>query len=137
TLLQQDLILNNLILTGLRGVGKTVLLETFKPLALQKKWLWVGTDFSESASVNEERLAQRILTDLSVATAGIRIKKATPQHGFALQSSVDEKSLNFETLAELYHSAPGLVADKLKAVLEFVWACIDQCGIKGVVFAYD
>ena len=34
-LLEQDVILKNLVLTGLRGLGKTVLLETFKPLAIQ------------------------------------------------------------------------------------------------------
>src|SRR5262249_29963253 len=65
-LLDQKTILKNFILTGLRGVGKTVLLETFKPLVIQKKWLWVGTDLSESASVSEEIIAQRLLADLSV-----------------------------------------------------------------------
>jgi len=67
-LLKQKTILQNLILTGLRGVGKTVLLETFKPIAIQEGWLWVGTDLSESASVSEESLATRILTDLAVVT---------------------------------------------------------------------
>src|SRR3989442_7569541 len=68
-LLEQKTILQNLVLTGLRGVGKTVLLETFRPLALKEGWLWVGTDLSESASVSEESLAIRILTDLSVVTS--------------------------------------------------------------------
>src|SRR5437879_4896563 len=31
----QDLVLENMVLTGLRGVGKTVLLDTLKPLAIQ------------------------------------------------------------------------------------------------------
>lgn len=31
-LLKQSTILENMILTGLRGVGKTVLLETLKPI---------------------------------------------------------------------------------------------------------
>lgn len=43
-LLRQDPVLKNLILTGLRGVGKTVLLETFKPRAVAAGWHWVGTD---------------------------------------------------------------------------------------------
>ena len=30
-LLNQDIVLSNLVLTGLRGVGKTVLLDTFNP----------------------------------------------------------------------------------------------------------
>ena len=43
-LLDQDIIFENLILTGLRGVGKTVLLDALKPVAIQHGWLWVGTD---------------------------------------------------------------------------------------------
>ena len=35
-LLQQTTIMQNMILTGLRGVGKTVLLEHLKPVALQE-----------------------------------------------------------------------------------------------------
>ena len=46
-MLDQELVLNNLVLTGLRGVGKTVLLDTLKPLAIQRQWLWVGADLSE------------------------------------------------------------------------------------------
>src|SRR5882757_9825723 len=70
-LLHQDTILENLILTGLRGVGKTVLLEKLKPIAIQHGWLWVGTDLSEAVSVSESNLAIRILTDLSVVTSAL------------------------------------------------------------------
>src|SRR2546426_445578 len=77
-LLEQSTILSNMVLTGLRGVGKTVLLETFKPKALAAKWLWVGTDLSESASISEDTVAQRLLTDLAVVTAGISIRKEMP-----------------------------------------------------------
>jgi len=44
-LLNQNAILENLVLTGLRGVGKTVLLDTFKPLAIERDWLWSGQTF--------------------------------------------------------------------------------------------
>src|SRR5207245_10426430 len=37
----------------------------------------------------------------------------------------------------LYCQAHGLVSDKIKAILEFIWACLSQGGVKGVVFAYD
>src|SRR5438477_7072451 len=59
-LLQQTVILKNLVLTGLRGVGKTVLLESFRPIASQNGWLWAGTDLSESSSVTEHTIAARI-----------------------------------------------------------------------------
>src|SRR5437870_13498803 len=68
-LLTQRTILTNLVLTGLRGVGKTVLLDTFKPRAQDSGWLWVGNDLSESASVSERSLALRIIADLAVVTA--------------------------------------------------------------------
>src|ERR1700732_4617806 len=70
-LLKQTTIMENLVLTGLRGVGKTVLLETFKPLALSMGWLWCGTDLSESASVTEDAFALRILTDVSLVTSAL------------------------------------------------------------------
>ena len=36
-LLDQDIVLSNLVLTGLRGVGKTVLLDTFKPMSVRER----------------------------------------------------------------------------------------------------
>src|SRR5437879_7146123 len=70
-LLGQQIILTNMVLTGRRGVGKTVLLETFKPLAYEANWLWVGTDLSEAASLTDETMALRLLTDLSVVSSAI------------------------------------------------------------------
>ena len=70
-LLQQDVILDNMILTGLRGVGKTVLLETLKPIAVDQDWFWVGTDASKSTSVSESSLTNRLLADLAVITSSI------------------------------------------------------------------
>jgi hypothetical protein len=136
-LLEQKTILSNMVLTGLRGVGKTVLLDTFKPLALQRKWLWVGTDLSEAASICEESVAQRLLTDLSVVTAGLTIQRAVQPKGFAPQETFEKRNLNFAMLAELYKDAPGLASDKVKFILEFLWKCLAPLGVNGVVFAYD
>src|SRR6266446_6093742 len=82
-LLEQDTILENMVLTGLRGVGKTVLLETFKPLAIQRGWLWVGTDLSESTSINEDRVATRLMTDLAPLTSSIVLTQDSPAIGFS------------------------------------------------------
>jgi hypothetical protein len=56
-LLGQTVVTDNLVITGLRGVGKTVLLAELKPIALQSGWLWAGDDFSAHASLSEERIA--------------------------------------------------------------------------------
>jgi hypothetical protein len=133
-LLTQDIILENPLLTGLRGVGKTVLLETFKPLALQHGWIWVGTDLSESASVSEEALAIRLMADLSVATSSLMVGEAEAA-GFAGEKK--DLCLDFGALTQIFHATPGLIEDKLKAVLEIAARAISTDGGRGVVFAYD
>ena len=137
TLLAQEVILTNLVLTGLRGVGKTVLLDDLKPIAIQQKWMWVGTDMSESASVSEETVVCRLLADLSGSTAGIVLDREIAAKGFATSPTKEGATLDYTYLINLYQKQPGLAADKLKTVLEFVWSCIGQCGVRGIVFAYD
>ncbi len=137
-LTSQTTILENMVLTGLRGVGKTVLLDTFKPLSIKNNWLWVGTDLSESASVSEENLAIRLLTDLSVVTSNVLIsQEKISKIGFINTEEIIEKRLGFDFLTQLYQNTPGLVMDKLKYVLEFVWDCLQSQNIKGLIFAYD
>jgi hypothetical protein len=138
-LIEQTIILNNLILTGLRGVGKTVLLDTFKPRGISKGWLWVGTDLSESASVSENTMAIRLLTDLAVATAGISVTvPADEPLGFGkIKSAMDHFPLTYGLLMSMYEQQPGLVADKLRAVLLFAAQALRSEGRERVVFAYD
>lgn len=137
-LLGQKVIMENLILTGLRGVGKTVLLETFRPIARETDWLWVGTDLSESASLSEERAATRLLTDLSVITSSLTTgQEKQLLIGFAGGTLTTDRRLNYEALRRIYDETPGLVSDKLKQVLEIVWAYLGAMGSHGIVFAYD
>ncbi len=90
-ILEQETILENMILTGLRGVGKTVFLETLKPLAIGSGWRWVGTDLSESASLTEEHIAVRLLADLSTLTSSVVVSKAT-NHELGFSGSETEKT---------------------------------------------
>lgn len=137
-LLRQDVVLQNAVLTGLRGVGKTVLLEEFKPLALSAGWVWIGTDLSESASIDERSLCLRLITDLAVVTSGVQIgeNQRLPM-GFARRAESSPRSLDFHTLSEVYEQTPGLATDKLKAVLRLTWEVVSALGRNGVVFAYD
>ena len=138
-LLKQDTILENMVLTGLRGVGKTVLLETLKPLASEKGWVWVGADLSESASLTEESVATRLCTDLSPITSSIVVsKKRINRMGFAGGQVTQTETLGYEQLRLIYTRSPGLALDKLKAVLESAWLAISsKNSIRGVIFAYD
>ncbi|MBX7208250.1 MAG: ATP-binding protein [Verrucomicrobiaceae bacterium] len=137
-LLAQDIILENLVLTGLRGVGKTVLLDTLRPLAAKAGWLWTSTDVSESATVSEEALATRLITDLSLLTSHITLPgRERRRIGFQAGSERINLALDHAMLRHLYDESPGLVADKLKILLEFVWAKLADTKVRGLVIAYD
>jgi len=137
-LLRQKVVTSNVVLTGLRGVGKTVLLETFRPLALAQGWLWCGNDLSEQASISEEAMAIRILADISLVTSAMVVRETRQlQLGFARADRVIQQPLNYEILMAHFHRTPGLVSDKLKSTLEYVWSLMRQAAISGIVFAYD
>lgn len=137
-MLEQDIVLNNLVLTGLRGVGKTVLLETFKPIALAKNWLWAGTDLSESATVSEDSMAIRLMADLAPLITGLKIAEHERRSvGFGARKEKVPILLSYEVLHQVYRGTPGLAADRLKAVLEMVWAALAPTKVKGIILAYD
>lgn len=137
-LLQQSTITDNVALTGLRGLGKTVLLEIFKPMAIQEGWLWVGTDMSESMSMSEENVATRLLTDLSVVTSSLVIGESESKTmGFMPQTSKTDILLDYNNLNFVYAKTPGLVIDKLKGVIDFAWPHIKRLNKRGLIFAYD
>lgn len=136
--LEQDVIMENMILTGLRGTGKTVLLDSFKPLAIADGWKWSGTDLSESASISEDNIVKRLLADLSVVTSGITVREEEFRRaGFVDNTQSVELKLNYDTLRQTYEQTPGLVSDKLKFVLELAWNFLKRSDAKGIVFAYD
>lgn len=138
-LLGQEVILKNFLLSGLRGIGKTVLLESLKPRAIDRGWLWIGSDLDEATAVSEENLAGRLCADLAVATSGISIHFGwRPGVGFEREAEAVEGRLDYLQLQRLYQDTPGLSVDKFKAVLGVVWEAVRHAtSVRGIVFAYD
>ena len=136
-LLDQEVILENMALTGLRGVGKTVLLDKFKPKAINAGWLWVGADLSETASLTEANLAERLLTDLSIATSSFAIPAAAPVGFGPDPDGSQQATLDYRTLERRFSNTPGLITDKLRGVLEYASAVLTSHGRSRVIFAYD
>ena len=128
-----------MILTGLRGTGKTALLDSFKRLAIDAGWKWAGTDLSEAVAVSEESMAERLLADLSVVTSEVTARRLNVgRPGFADNSGPVDIRLDYGTLRQVfYDETPGLVPDKLKVVIETVWELLEESGAEGLVFAYD
>ncbi|MCY4297516.1 MAG: ATP-binding protein [Gammaproteobacteria bacterium] len=139
-LLAQNAITENLVLSGLRGSGKTVLLESFKHLATASGWLWTGTDINESASIAEGNLATRLCADLAIKTSSIVVaEKQSMAPGFTSAPETLRQGLGFDELKQVFTETPGLPLDKLKAAIEHGWEALSRrdSGIRGVIFAYD
>jgi hypothetical protein len=137
-MLAQNPVLQNVILTGLRGVGKTVLLETFKPIAQSEGWLWAGNDLSETASLTEERLLRRVLVDLSTLLAPIAVQhQQSLAIGFGREAEIRQRPMHFDDLWKIHMETAGLSDDKLKEVFRRVAQLLASSKVKGIVFAYD
>ena len=138
-LLKQEVIIENMVLTGLRGVGKTVLLDSFKPLATENRWIWIAADLDESSSLSEDNMVTRLCTDLSLVTSSIVVSTTRSRRaGFASEEEIVETTLGYDRLTDIYRETPGLPLDKIKAVIEAAWAVISKSeAVRGIVFAYD
>lgn len=137
-LLDQVPVIQNLIITGLRGVGKTVLLQDLKPLAQVRQWLWASNEISESASLSEGRIAQRLVIDLSTLLGPIIVQRQEVlPFGFNSKAQIKNTPLTYHDLWKVYEETPGFPSDKLKAVLTLTAKLLEATTIKGIVFAYD
>lgn len=137
-LLDQKPVLRNTIITGLRGVGKTVLLENLKPASKEMGWLWTGNDLSESASLTEDRICRRLITDLSLILRPILVKSVDQLPiGFARQPEKFDIPLTFDDLWQIYDHTPGLSSDKIKALLFEIRDLLEKSSVKGIIFSYD
>lgn len=137
-LLEQEPIFQNPIVTGLRGIGKTVLLNEYRPLAEQSNWVWAGTELSEAFFVSEQAICHRLLTDLAFFTSTLQFKQVKKKIG--IHQEAEEHLVNhldYKGLLDFYERQPGMLLDKLKASFEFVWPFVERSGKKGIIFAYD
>lgn len=134
----------NFLVTGLRGFGKTVLLDRMRQIAEESYWIWVGNDLSESSSLSEERLALRILTDLAQTIAaklldadGTLAMDVAGTSGHGSERNLDRNQEVFAALKAVYERAPGLQSDRLKAVLSRAGSLAARARASGIILAYD
>lgn len=114
-MLDQTPVMQNVIVTGLRGVGKTVLLDELKPLAQGKNWLWTQNDLSESHTLTEERIARRIVVDLTTLLAPIVVHRQTELAiGFGRKEEQKERNLEFRDLWNIFEKTPDIMTTNSK-----------------------
>ena len=140
-LLRQAPILENLVLTGIRGIGKTVLLrEALRKDAIEQGWLWVSSDLSEAVSVSEKHLAKRLLTDLNTFSADWEYA-SNKQSSIGFSTDPEHQTIGFDyyTMMDVFKEEPGLTSDKIKRILLIAWELMqnNMGDKKGIIFAWD
>ncbi|WP_423908750.1 AAA family ATPase [Candidatus Spongiihabitans sp.] len=140
-LLKQTPVLENLVLTGIRGIGKTVLMrEALRKDAAENGWLWVGSDISEAASVSENHLVRRLLTDLNTFSADWEYS-SSERYPLGFTEVAEHQTIHFDyqTMMTLFKREPGLSSDKIKRILLVAWELMQKHmpDKKGIIFAWD
>ena len=125
----------NLVLSGIRGTGKTVLLRKFEEICTKKKWLFVRREFNNKLNQEEEFL-DALLTDIIAKTKGISLAKRLkkPVIGFGGGYKEDTEGDFISTLIQRYK---GPLGDRLEAILKEVYEAILEAGYNGLVLLYD
>ncbi len=140
-ILGQRPVLENLVLTGVRGIGKTVLLQdALRKNAIESGWIWVGSDISEAVSVSEDHFAQRLLADMQTISGDWPYSVRQRQRpGFTSDMEYETVAFDYQTMSTLFEQEPGLTSDKLKKILLVAWDLLQKNmpKKKGIIFAWD
>lgn len=125
----------NLVLSGIRGTGKTVLLRKFEEICTKRKWLFVKREFNNKLN-HEDEFLNALLTDVVVKTKGISLSKGLrkPAIGFGDRYKEDVEGDLISILIQKYQ---GTLGDRLEAILADVHESILEAGYSGLVFLYD
>jgi AAA+ ATPase superfamily predicted ATPase len=122
----------NLVLSGIRGTGKTVLLRKFEEMCPKKKWLFVRREFNNKLN-REDEFLNALLTDLIAKTKGIALAKKLkkPAIGFSREYKED---IEGDLISILIQKYSGPLVDRLEAILTDVYDSIIEAGHNGLVF---
>lgn len=126
---------HNLVLSGIRGTGKTVLLRKFEEICIKKKWLFVRREFNNKLNQEGEFL-NALLTDIIAKTKGVSLAKKLkkPLIGFGRG---DKDDIEGDFISVLIQKYKGTLGDRLEAILTDMSEAILESGHNGLVFLYD
>lgn len=124
----------NLVISGIRGTGKTVLLKEFEDICRKKNWLFIQREFNER-HCNETEFIHAILTDVITKVKGASIAKklSLRKPGFM----AEEIPISGDFLSKLLSKYPGPLGDRLEAILKDLYFAFNESGFNGLVLLYD
>jgi AAA ATPase domain len=135
--LQRGVAGQSMIVTGLRGVGKTVLLNTFEDLAVERDWIPIFKECEASTSLPAlvARHCRRVIEDLrSTARAARRLRAAMTR--FSTFSVVDPNGFELRFDFGRGEAASDPLSDDFVDLLLELGALAQERG-RGVVLLFD
>ena len=128
----------NMIIFGLRGTGKTVIMKHFGPIAKNKGWLAVSREFNRRFC-DETQFAEAIVNDVISKVSEISLTKRLQKQGkrFFDLAKPEEIGVKGITYKPFYKEQKELLDDYLKNMLIDNWNAIKKSKAKGLVFLYD
>ncbi len=125
----------NLVLSGIRGTGKTVLLRIFENICTKKKWLFVRREFNNKLNQEGEFL-NALLTDIVAKTKGISLVKKLRKPLIGFKERYKEE-IEGDIISIIIQKYKGPLGDRLEAILKDVYNAILEAGYNGLVLLYD
>jgi len=125
----------NLVISGIRGTGKTVLLRKFEDICSQKRWLFARREFNNKLNQEGEFL-NALLTDIITKTKGISLAKRLKKPVIGFREGYKE-DIEGDFISILIQKYKGPLGDRLEAILTDVYEAIIKAEYNGLVFLYD
>ncbi|MDQ6878193.1 MAG: ATP-binding protein [Candidatus Dormibacteraeota bacterium] len=137
---------HNVVVTGLRGVGKTVLLQRYRTEAMEGGWLVADREFSE-ADAEPSMFAQRALADLMRLTRDLsrsrRLKELASGAAERVTDLLGSLTVSYEGIEIGYSSGRRankprqMLDDDLRDAMREVGRVCQNSDHTGVILLYD
>jgi len=131
---------DNLLLTGLRGTGKTVLLGEFSRICMESGLLPIRRPHSSAKHRIPDRLYGALRYDMRSAAAGLSVTRKVTQRIGPAGTGIRPKSVG--TRGAFYYEPsyepdPVQFENRLQEYLEGNWQVFEKNGYRGVAFLFD
>ena len=130
---------SNMLLTGLRGVGKSTLVEKFREIATEKGFATVmKSQFNKKHSI-PELFMKALYHDVGDAITDLSKTKKTVKGVRKAANLAKPKKMEFMgiSMEPSYDTDSMLVEYEMKKYLSACWPVFEKAGLKGVVFLFD
>lgn len=131
---------DNLLLTGLRGTGKTVLLDEFSKICMESGLLPIRRPHFSAKHRIPDRFYEALRYDMRSAVAGLSVTRKVTQRIGSIGTRIKPKSVGIQGAfyyEPSYESDPVPFENRLQEYLESNWQVFEKNGYHGVAFLFD